>query len=240
MVKEALKSGKAVFVEKPLCLNREELDTIKEDHKSASSPFLMVGFNRRFAPLIQTLDKLLQSKSDPKSFIYTINAGFIPPDHWTQHPEIGGGRLLGEGCHFIDLLRFLAACPIQKASVQYSQSPGAESMDTFSVQLSFADGSQGTVHYFANGSKSFPKERLEVFCGGGVLQLDNFRTLQGFGWHGFSKQKSSSQDKGHEQEMQSLVNALKNGNSSPIPFEDIVEVTEVCLALVETRGYSEM
>jgi predicted dehydrogenase/threonine dehydrogenase-like Zn-dependent dehydrogenase len=240
LVKEALKSGKAVFVEKPLCLNREELDTIKEDHKSVSSPFLMVGFNRRFAPLIQTLDKLLQSKSDPKSFIYTINAGFIPPDHWTQHPEIGGGRLLGEGCHFIDLLRFLAACPIQKASVQYSQSPGAGSMDTFSVQLSFADGSQGTVHYFANGSKSFPKERLEVFCGGGVLQLDNFRTLQAFGWQGFSKQKSSSQDKGHEQEMQSLVNALKNGNSSPIPFEDIVEVTEVCLALVETRGYSEM
>ncbi|MDB4609514.1 bi-domain-containing oxidoreductase [Verrucomicrobia bacterium] len=240
LVKEALKSGKAVFVEKPLCLNREELDTIKKDHKSASSPFLMVGFNRRFAPLIQTLDKLLQSKSDPKSFIYTINAGFIPPDHWTQHPEVGGGRLLGEGCHFIDLIRFLAACPIQKASVQYSQSPGAGSMDTFSVQLSFADGSHGTVHYFANGSKSFPKERLEVFCGGGVLQLDNFRTLQGFGWHGFSKQKSSSQDKGHEQEMQSLVNALKNGNSSPIPFEDIVEVTEVCLALVETREYSEM
>jgi predicted dehydrogenase/threonine dehydrogenase-like Zn-dependent dehydrogenase len=239
-VREALKMGKAVFVEKPLCLKREELDAIIEDYQSAINPFLMVGFNRRFAPLIKTVRQLLQAKSDPKSFIYTVNAGFIPLDHWTQHPETGGGRLLGEGCHFIDLLRFLASCPIQQATVQYCQSPGVTSMDTFSIQMSFSDGSLGTVHYFASGSKNFPKERLEVFCGGGVLQLDNFRTLQGYGWKGFSKQKSSSQDKGHENEMRVMVGALEKGEPAPIPFEEIVEVTDVSLALVETREYSEM
>ena len=238
LVREALKADKAVFVEKPLCLNRGELNAIKEDYETAKNPFLMVGFNRRFAPLIQTLNKLLKSKSDPKSFIYTVNAGSIPPDHWTQHPEIGGGRLLGEACHFIDLIRYLAASPIENATVHYAQAPGADSMDTFSIQLTFADGSLGTVHYFANGSKSFPKERMDVFCAGSVLQLDNFRTLQGYGWQGFSRQKSSNQDKGHEKEMQSLVSALEEGQPAPIPIDEIIEVTDVSLALVESGCYT--
>ena len=238
LVREALKNEKAVFVEKPLCLNREELDAIQEDYQSAKNPFLMVGFNRRFAPLTQTLHDLLKSRSDPKSFIYTVNAGYIPPDHWTQHPEIGGGRLLGEACHFIDLIRFLAASPIENATVQYAQTPGAGSMDTFSIQLTLANGSLGTVHYFANGCKNFPKERLDIFCGGSVLQLDNFRTLQGYGWQGFSKQKSSVQDKGHEMEMQSIITSLTEGQPAPIPFSEIIEVTDVSLALAESGRYS--
>ena len=238
LVREALKTEKAVFVEKPLCLNREELDAIQEDYQSAKNPFLMVGFNRRFAPLTQTLNELLKSKSDPKSFIYTVNAGHIPTDHWTQHPEIGGGRLLGEACHFIDLIRFLAASPIENATVHYAQTPGAGSMDTFSIHLTLADGSLGTVHYFANGSKSFPKERLDIFCGGSVLQLDNFRTLQGYEWQGFSKQKSSGQDKGHELEMQSIITSLTEGQPAPIPFSEIIEVTNVSLALAESGSYS--
>ncbi|HBP55329.1 MAG TPA: dehydrogenase, partial [Verrucomicrobiales bacterium] len=238
LVREALKTEKSVFVEKPLCLNREELDAIQEGYQSAKNPFLMVGFNRRFAPLTQTLNDLLKSRSDPKSFIYTVNAGYIPPDHWTQHPEIGGGRLLGEACHFIDLIRFLAASPIENATVQYAQTPGAGSMDTFSIQLTLADGSLGTVHYFANGSKSFPKERLDIFCGGSVLQLDNFRTLQGYGWQGFSKQKPSGQDKGHELEMQSIITSLTEGQPAPIPFSEIIEVTNVSLALAESGHYS--
>ncbi|MBT7534118.1 MAG: Gfo/Idh/MocA family oxidoreductase, partial [Verrucomicrobia bacterium] len=238
LVREALKTEKAVFVEKPLCLSREELDAIQEDYLSAKNPFLMVGFNRRFAPLTQTLNELLKSRSDPKSFIYTVNAGYIPPDHWTQLPEIGGGRLLGEACHFIDLIRFLAASPIENATVQYAQTSGTGSMDTFSIQLTLADGSLGTVHYFANGSKNFPKERLDVFCGGSVLQLDNFRTLQGYGWQGFSKQKSSRQDKGHEMEMQSIITSLTEGQPAPIPFSEIIEVTDVSLALAESGRYS--
>ena len=236
-VRDALQSGKAVFVEKPLCLQRSELDAIVQDYKAAKEPFVMVGFNRRFAPLVRSMVPLLRASSEPKAFVYTVNAGFIPADHWTQDPAIGGGRLLGEGCHFIDLLRFLADAPIQSAQVHYTQPSGANSMDTFSIQMAFADGSVGTVHYFANGSKSFPKERLEVFCGGGVLQLDNFRTLQGFGWKGFSKQKSSGQDKGHHQELKAVVEALEQGKTAPIPFGEIVEVTDVSLALVESGEY---
>jgi predicted dehydrogenase len=187
--------------------------------------------------LAQTLKRLVEAKSEVKSFIYTVNAGHIPPDHWMQDPDIGGVRLLAEGCHFIDLLRYLAGRSIDSAYVTYTTPAGVDTRDTFSIQMTFADGSIGTVHYFANGSKSFPKERLEVFCGGGVLQLDNFRTLQGFGWKGFSKQKSGGQDKGHNTELKALVDALEQGKPAPISFDEIVEVTDVSLALVEAGEY---
>ncbi len=237
LVAKALKVNKPVFVEKPLCLCQEDLDAIIEDVKAAEKPFVMVGFNRRFAPLIQEMHALIRTQSQPKSFIYTVNAGFIPADHWTQDAEIGGGRLLGEGCHFVDLLRFLSGAPIVSATVQYVQDPGSACQDTCTIQLGFADGSVGTVHYLANGSKRFPKERLEVFCGGGVLQLDNFRVLQGFGWKGFSRKKSPGQDKGHQEEMIQLVEALKQGQGSPVPFEEIVEVSQVCIHLVEKGSF---
>jgi predicted dehydrogenase/threonine dehydrogenase-like Zn-dependent dehydrogenase len=236
-VREGLKAGKAVFVEKPMCLTRIELDAVVTDYQSSQSPFVMVGFNRRFAPLAQTLKRLVEAKSEVKSFIYTVNVGHIPPDHWMQDPDIGGVRLLAEGCHFIDLLRYLAGRSIDSAYVTYTTPAGVDTRDTFSIQMTFADGSIGTVHYFANGSKSFPKERLEVFCGGGVLQLDNFRTLQGFGWKGFSKQKSGGQDKGHNTELKALVDALEQGKPAPISFDEIVEVTDVSLALVEDGEY---
>ena len=236
-VKDAIQCNKAVFVEKPLCLKRVELESIVEDYHAAKSPFVMVGFNRRFAPLITSMASLVHAKSEPTSLIYTVNAGYIPPDHWTQDPEVGGGRLVGEGCHFIDLLRFLAGSCIVSAKVSYTAPNGLDTQDTFSIQMTFADGSIGTVHYFANGSKSFPKERLEAFCGGGVLQLDNFRTLQGFGWKGFSKQKSGGQDKGHNAELKAVVEALEQGNPAPIPFDEIVEVTDVSLALLEAGEY---
>ena len=114
----------------------------------------------------------------------TVNAGFIPSDHWTQDPARGGGRIIGEGCHFIDLLRFLAGVPIVSWACTSME---AIIRDTVSLQLTFADGSMGTVHYFANGSKSFPKERLEIFCAGRILQLDNFEKLRGYGWPGFKR-----------------------------------------------------
>lgn len=236
-VRDGLKAGKAVFVEKPLCLTRSELDAITTDYQSCDAPFVMVGFNRRFAPLTQTLKQCLEANSEVKSFIYTVNAGYIPPDHWMQDPEIGGVRLLAEGCHFIDLLRYLVGRSIESAKVSYTIPSGVDTQDTFSIQLSFSDGSIGTVHYFANGSKSFPKERLEVFCGGGVLQLDNFRTLHGYGWKGFSKQKSAGQDKGHNDELKAVVDALEQGKPAPIPFDEIVEVTDISLALVESGKY---
>jgi predicted dehydrogenase len=150
---------------------------------SVADSILMVGFNRRFAPQIQKLKELLDGVQGAKSFIMTVNAGQIPADHWTQDPAVGGGRVIGEACHFVDLLRFLAGASITGYHSAYL---GKDALrDKASLMLSFADGSTGTVHYLANGHKSFPKERLEVFCGGRVLQLDNFRKLKGYGWPGF-------------------------------------------------------
>lgn len=237
---EALKAGKHVFVEKPLCLKREELDEIEDVYsksktKNSTLPLLMVGFNRRFAPQVQKMKLLLASVQEPKSFIMTVNAGAIPPEHWTQDKAVGGGRIIGEGCHFIDLLRFLAGAPIVSShAVMLGDVPGVSVRDDkVTFTLVFADGSFGTVHYLSNGHKSFPKERLEVFCGGRILQLDNFRKLSGFGWPGFKKMNLWRQDKGQAACAAAFVQAIQNGSPSPIPFDDIVEVTRVGFDIVE-------
>jgi predicted dehydrogenase len=195
----------------------------------------MVGFNRRFAPQVLKIKSLLAGVGEPKSFIMTVNAGAIPPDHWTQDKAVGGGRIIGEGCHFIDLLRFLADAPIVSVqAVGMGQAPGmAVRDDKVSFNLGFADGSFGTVHYLANGHKSFPKERLEIFCAGRILQLDNFRKLQGYGWPGFEKMNLWRQDKGQTACAAAFVEAIRNGGPSPIPFEELVEVTRVSFEVVE-------
>lgn len=232
-----LQAGRRVFVEKPLCLTFCELEEIRTVHAAASAPFLMVGFNRRFAPHVVRMRQLLGAVPGPKSFVMTVNAGAIPADHWTQDPAVGGGRIVGEACHFIDLLRFLAGGPVVRATATYASGPGAEQRDIASLQLAFADGSIGTVHYLASGGKSFPKERLEVFCQGRVLQLDNFRVLHGFDWPGFSRQKLWSQDKGHEAEMRAVVDAVRQGGPSPIPFEELCEVASISLRLAAGESY---
>jgi predicted dehydrogenase/threonine dehydrogenase-like Zn-dependent dehydrogenase len=234
-VLQALRAGKHVFVEKPLCLTIEELDEIQTAYANASErqssvPMVMVGFNRRFAPQVQKMKQLLGGVAGPKAFIVTVNAGAIPEDHWTQDPEAGGGRIIGEACHFIDLLRFLADAPIIGYQRMDMDTP---TRDTVSLQLSFTDGSVGTVHYFANGSKTFPKERLEVFAAGRVLQLDNYRKLTGFGWPGFSKMNLWRQDKGQKACAAAFVQALAQGAGAPIPFEELVEVARVCIELSE-------
>ena len=195
LIQQALTAGKHVFVEKPLCLTAEELTTIQDAH--TGDHLLMVGFNRRFAPLLLELRNELQRCRGPKAFVYTINAGVIPSDHWTQDPSIGGGRLLGEACHFVDLLFHLASSSIEDLKF-LSVADTKPCPDTFSLQLRFADGSIGTVHYFSNGSRAFPKERLEVFTDGKVLRLDNFRKLQAWGIPGFRTRRLFSQDKGQQ------------------------------------------
>lgn len=232
-VLQALKAGKHVFVEKPLCLTLNELSEIQVTYSTlnpqhSALPMVMVGFNRRFAPQVQKMKQLLKGVSGPKALIMTVNAGAIPADHWTQDPEAGGGRIIGEACHFIDLLRFLAGVPILGWVRMGMDSP---TRDTVSLHLSFADGSIGTVHYFANGSKAFPKERLEVFASGRILQLDNYRKLTGFGWPGFKKMTLWRQDKGQKACAKAFVDAVEGRGPVPIPFDEVLEVSRVSIEL---------
>lgn len=230
-VRQSLQAGKHVFVEKPLCLTLEELTAIEDQFKLLESPtIMMVGFNRRFSPQVQRMKQLLSSMVGPKAFVMTVNSGVIPLDHWTQDREVGGGRIVGEACHFIDLLRFLGGVPITEHRRMVMDSA---TQDTVTLQLSFADGSIGTIHYFANGSKAFPKERLEVFAGGRVLQLDNFRRLTGFGWPGFSTMNLWRQDKGHNACAKAFIDAIHQGLPSPIPPEEIFEVTRVSIEMAQ-------
>ncbi len=234
LVCRALEAGKHVFVEKPLALKQDELARVETALEEAGSrdfkPLVMVGFNRRFAPQVQKMKSLLAGVSGPKSFVMTVNAGAIPPEHWTQDRETGGGRIVGEACHFIDLLRLLAGAPIAEHSVAVLD---AATGDTATITLSFADGSIGTIHYFANGSKAFPKERIEVFAAGHILQLDNFRRLKGFGWPGFSRMNLWRQDKGQKACAQAFVRAMDEGAAAPIPFDELLEVSRVTIELAE-------
>lgn len=224
LVCRALKAGKHVFVEKPLALNAEHVDQIEETWSTLREPrLLMVGFNRRFAPHTVRIRELLESVKAPKAFVYTVNAGSIPRDHWTHDPESGGGRILGEACHFIDVLRFLAGCPAKDVRT------ARQSSDTVSISITYEDGSIGTVHYFAGGHKSFPKERLEIFAGGRVLLLDNFRTLEGYGWPGFKRMRLWRQNKGAVEMAAAFVGAIRTGAASPIPIEELLEVSRTTL-----------
>jgi predicted dehydrogenase len=239
LVCKALEAGKAVFVEKPLALALAELAQIEAAYAGAAGagrrPLLMVGFNRRFAPQIGKMKVLLSGSNAPKSLVMTVNAGALPSGHWTRDREVGGGRIVGEACHFVDLLRYLAGSPIVGAqAVPLSGAVGMAGLeDTATMTLRFADGSMGTVHYLTHGHPSFPKERLEAFCGGRILQLDNFRKLQGFGWPGFAKMNLWRQDKGQRGCAAGFVQAVKAGGDAPIPFEEIIEVSRVTLELAE-------
>ena len=228
-----LQTGKHVFVEKPLCLTLVEQMQIETVYKDRSSQralplLLMVGFNRRFAPQVQKIKSLLSGVTGPKSFVLTVNAGAIPVENWIQDLKVGGGRIIGEVCHFVDLLRFLAATSIKGHT---TMAMASRTNDTVTITLQFADGSVGTVHYFANGPKSFPKERLEVFADGRVLQLDNYRKLTGYGWPGFSKMNLWRQDKGQRGCAAAFVETIEHGGEAPIPLEEILEVSRVSIEL---------
>lgn len=245
---KVLRAGKHVFVEKPLAITRQDLVEIEKTYReintshfdtSATSRVpselqIMVAFNRRFSPLVQKMKGLLAGVGEEKALVMTVNAGAIPLGHWTQDPAIGGGRIIGEACHFIDLLRFLTGSPIVSVQVSElgSHHRGGLS-DKVNFTLSFRDGSTGVVHYLANGHKSFPKERLEVFCAGRVLQLDNFRNLYGFGWPGFTKMNLWRQDKGQNACAMAFVEGIRMGGASPIPFEELIEVTKTSFDIVD-------
>jgi len=229
----ALAAGKHVFVEKPLALTLDDLSRIAAAHAEAERTtgrriVLSVGFNRRFAPHVKKAQELLRGAPGAKSFIMTVNAGAIPAEHWTQDKRIGGGRILGEAVHFVDLLRHLSGQPIVSSKITPMAGPLG---DTATITLGFADGGIGTIHYFANGDKSFPKERLEVFHAGRILQIDNFRKMAGFAWPGFSSLNMMSQDKGQRACAAAFCTAIAKGAPPPISLDELIEVGTVAIAL---------
>ena len=232
---EALAAGKNVFVEKPLALTHEEINAIEKTlqarRKAGVDPILMVGFNRRFSPHVKRMKALLDGVHEPKCLIMMVNAGAIPKEHWTQDRAIGGGRIVGEACHFIDLLRHLVGARIKRFSAsRVGAVPGIDVVnDKSTITLEFEDGSMGTIHYFANGHPSFPKERLEVFCAGRVLQLDNFRRLRAMGWSGFRGMRTWRQDKGQMACVEAFITAIRKGESGPIPIEELLEVSRTVI-----------
>ena len=240
MVNAALDTGKHVFVEKPLCMSLEELDEIsaKVAEAKQGAPILMVGFNRRFAPMVVQMKQALRNRNAPLFGVINCNAGAIPPDHWTQDPERGGGRIIGEACHFIDLARYFTGAPISRVSAMKTEPQGVDTRDTFAISLGFVDGSVIQVNYFASGSKAMPKETVMLSWDGKSLEMNNFLKLKGYGAK--TSAKSWSQDKGHFAECVAFMNAVKNGLTSPIPYDEIENVMRATFLAVEAAEESSV
>lgn len=222
----ALKAGKHVFVEKPLAMTMADLDRVRQASVAASSQLICVGFNRRFAPMVVEARRALDARREPLALSIMINAGEIPAEHWTQDRDAGGGRIVGEACHFIDLSRYLAGSPISAIDVRTARRTGRPVDDIAMIQLGFEDGSVAAVHYLANGSRSFPKERIELFFEGKTLRIDNYRKLLEWGVPGLATRWPKSQDKGHAALAAAFVDAVQRGGESPIREEELLEVSE--------------
>jgi predicted dehydrogenase len=231
----ALKNQKAVYCEKPLAISENDLSLVQDALKEAGSSIMMVGYNRRFAPFSLRLKDFLSDRSEPMVIHYRVNAGSIPLNHWVHDPLIGGGRLIGEGCHFIDYLSFLTGNLPIKVKAYALPDNGRYHQDNFTLNLTYPDGSIGTVTYLANGDKSFPKERVEVFCGGKVAVLDDYRSLELT--HSGRTEKMNArlrQDKGHRRAWEAFVDAVITGNQPPIPYDQIFGVSTAAFAAVRS------
>jgi predicted dehydrogenase/threonine dehydrogenase-like Zn-dependent dehydrogenase len=238
-VLSALSAAKNVFCEKPLCLSEEQLKKIVSVYMEippAQKTALMVGFNRRFAPMVTQMKTFLAAVAEPLALHYRINAGYLPPDHWMNDREQGGGRVLGEVCHFLDLIMFLAGSPIVEVSTREIGSTGRYSADNVLISVRFGNGSEGIVSYLANGDRCFSKERIEVFGGGSTAVLDDFRRME-LVRNGRAQTVRSRlrQDKGHRAEWAAFVDRIRLGKDAPIAFEDIVCSTLATLRAEESR-----
>ncbi len=242
----ALDVGKNVFCEKPLALTREELEDIAatlvriNEKQDEVVPLLMVGFNRRFSPMAKKLQAFLADRHEPLVAHYRVNAGYIPPTHWVQDPAQGGGRIIGEGCHFVDFLTYLVGAPPVSVVGQAMSDNGHYQGDNVVLTFTFADGSVGTLTYLANGDKAFPKERVEVFAEGRVAVLDDFRALEMVRDGKRDSYRSRlRQDKGHAGEWQAFIAAISAGGPPPIPYDHIIGVTQATFAAVEALRNNE-
>lgn len=234
----ALRAGKAVFVEKPLALTRAQLTDVVAAHREANasgaqSRPLMVGFNRRFAPLFSELASFHRNRAEPMVVHYRINAGFIDGKGWVHDPDVGGGRLLGEVCHFIDLVNCLVGAPLRAVAAVGADNAGRYHDDNLSITLTYADGSVGHILYVASGDTALPKERLESFCQGSTGVLDDFVRLDTYR-HGHVTTKKGAQDKGHRSEVLAFVRAARGECDAPVPFDQYVASTAAALAALES------
>jgi len=229
-VKEAIKSNKHIFVEKPLAIDIDDVKNIEKLLKDDIN--LMVGFNRRFSKHSIKVKELLNQREQSKAIIITVNAGHISPDHWVQDKKIGGGRIIGEACHFIDLLRFYIGYPI--SSYNCSALKNSVNNDSVIITLKFEDGSVGTINYLANGGSSFPKEKIEIFCDKSIIQIDNFRKMKGFNWPGFKRLNLWRQDKGQENCVEAFLDSIEKGKPSPISKEEIFEVSKLSIEIANS------
>ena len=232
MVIETLKAGKSAFVEKPLCLKEDELDAILETYKQApSGATLTVGFNRRFSPYAIKMKHLIGE--GPKNIVATMNAGYIPKEVWVHDMEVGGGRILGEACHFIDLCSFLAGSKVTSVCMNAMGENPEENTDNASILLRYENGTNAVINYFANGAKSYDKERVEVFTQERILILENWRKLTGYGFKGFSKMKGAL-DKGQKNQFTLLNNCIQHGGESLISIDSIVNTTKACFSAIKS------
>ncbi len=233
LVVRTLKAGKHVFVEKPLAINSDQLSVISKQLMKTDNCILLTGFNRRFSPLAQSLSSFLFPRTEPLHAHYCINAGYIPLNHWTQDPAIGGGRIIGEVCHFIDVLTFLIGSSPVSVIAHALPNNGKYREDNLSMTFTFPDGSIGVIDYLANGDKSFPKERLEIFCGGMIAVLDDYVSLTTVK-DGRKQVVSRAQDKGWKDEMASFAKAIQGESEAPIPYDQLLGVTKATFAVIES------
>jgi predicted dehydrogenase/threonine dehydrogenase-like Zn-dependent dehydrogenase len=234
-VVRALEAGRHVFVEKPLCLSKEELRAVVRAVAEARDRQLMVGFNRRFAPMAQRLRTFFQGHAEPVVIQYRVNAGFIPKDHWIHDPEIGGGRIVGEACHFLDFVSFVADSPPRRVRATPLRAGPRYTDDNAVLVVELANGSLATISYLANGDPGLGKERCEVSAGGRSAVLDDFRSLVLYeGGAAHRERNRLTQDKGHRGEWTAFAQSIRNGGPWPISLESLVATTLASFAAAES------
>jgi predicted dehydrogenase len=229
-VVKCLQAGKHVFVEKPLALNYEEIDMIAEA-QATSGKSVMVGFNRRFSPFIQEAARFC-TQAGAINVVATMNAGFIPANHWVHDLQVGGGRIIGEACHLVDLISFLTNSQVTEVVMNAMGENPSANTDNASILLRYANGSQGVINYFANGNKGYSKERIEIYWQQKTIVVDNFRRSQYFGLGGSGK--SGTQDKGHHEQFSRWMHFLQNGGEPPVAFASILNTSRAVIAAVES------
>ncbi|RZL06712.1 MAG: Gfo/Idh/MocA family oxidoreductase, partial [Pedobacter sp.] len=232
MVVEALNAGKHVFVEKPLALNAEQLKLIIDAYKSPlRMGSLTVGFNRRFSPHAVKVKKLIGTSTI--NVIATMNAGFLPENSWVHDMATGGGRIIGEACHFIDLISYFTGCKVKSVCMNAMENNPQANTDNGSILLKYTNGSTGVINYFSNGAKSYAKERVEIYSQERTAVINNFKITEGYGFKGFSKLRTGL-DKGHKSQFKQLISMVKNGGAPLIPFDELINTTKASFAAIES------